>query len=527
MKVQGATLMNANTIFLQNDKDYRAELIYDGRASIKTLINEEMASSTQPLKQGQRNIIGICSDDIDLNLAASLIEIYRNHNEGKELSNSVESDLTSDSNGKESTTDPSTHINQIRSNIQKALEDVAEAVIRHQSANMKYIPSSGEARSKEFIDALHLLSSNKELFFMLMQDPSSRLLECLQNLFMSLGSTMLECDGETELQCGTYSPDQSVTSPSKLQRRHNSFLMEDKLVTRKMPKLNDTSCGVSRIVILKPSPARSHTSLISSSATSSPLSNHTNFHVQESGDKSDHHFSLRELKRRLRLAVSDNVKDKQLNSMSSTFHKAEVDSSRQLPVSSMLVASTDSSDCKIANEPSMVDKKTVPEDSEIGTKNDATDGVGSFSYEKAKTYLIGRLNSQGEDSTQIIQKCESFERLISLQENDTFSRSHCPQEKVGLAHESTNALDLHTIEQEGISVSSNPEMLHQETVSANTSDLTKVTLVEIKIDHESHQLNESTISDELNSNGNMLTYFCTLRSSAMYIFSFFLIFFSG
>jgi hypothetical protein len=57
-------------------------------------------------------------------------------------------------------------------------------------------------------------------------------------------------------------------------------------------------------------------------------------------------------------------------------------------------------------------------------------------------YLIKRLNRQ-EDSTQIIQKCESFEILISLPKNDTFSQSHCPQEKVGLAHESTNALDLH------------------------------------------------------------------------------------
>jgi hypothetical protein len=51
------------------------------------------------------------------------------------------------------------------------------------------------------------------------------------------------------------------------------------------------------------------------------------------------------------------VKDKQLNSMSSTFHKDEVDSSKQRPVASMLVASTDYSDSKIAMEPSMVYKK--------------------------------------------------------------------------------------------------------------------------------------------------------------------------
>jgi hypothetical protein len=71
----------------------------------------------------------------------------------------------------------------------------------------------------------------------------------------------------------------------------------------------------------------------------------------------DYHFSLRHLKRRPRLTVSDNVKDKQLNSMSNTFHKDEVDSSKKRPVASMLLASTDYSDGKIAKEPSMVYKK--------------------------------------------------------------------------------------------------------------------------------------------------------------------------
>jgi hypothetical protein len=192
--------------------------------------------------------------------------------------------------------------------------------------------------------------------------------------------------------------------------------------------------------------------------------------------------------------------------MSSIFHKVADDSSKQLPVASMLVASTDSSDCKIAEEPSIVDKKTVPEESENDTSNDATDGVGSFSYEKAKMYLIERINNQVEDSTQIVQKCESFEKLISLPGNDTFSPSNCPQEKVGLVHESANALDLHIIEREDISVSSNPEMLHQETVPAHTSNLTNKTLVELKINQGDHQLNESTISHELKNNGNMLMY---------------------
>lgn len=501
--------------FSQNGKDHTVELIYAGRSSIRTLMEEEMASNTQPLKQAQSNVTGICSEDIDLNLAASLMEIYRSRTEGQEIRNSIESGRRSISTDKENNTDPPAHLYQIPSSIQRALEDVAEAVIRHQSANKKYINSGDETRSREFVDALQLLSSDKELFLMLMQDPSSRLLECLQNLYISLESTKLdseEYDEETELHGMTNSLEQSVTSPSKVQRRHNSFLKEDRLVMRKPPKLNDSSRGLSRIVILKPSPARGHSSLISGSATSSPLSNHIDLQVQEASDKPDCHFSLRELKRRLRLAISDNRKDHQLISTSSNFHKAEADSGKLLPVTSMSetesLASTDSSDR--AKEPSIVDKKTVTEDSVSGMRNDVAHGVGvsSFSYEKAKMYIIERLNDQGEESYQIVQKSESFERLISLPGNDTFSPSNCPQEeKISIAHEAPESLNLHTIEQEDGSASPYSTRLYQATESADTSNLGTEMLIEPTIDHGSHPQNEGAISQELIHEGNLFMLF--------------------
>jgi len=492
-------------ISANNGKNRRVELIYAGRSSIRTLMEEEMASSTQPLKQAQSNVAGICSEDIDLNLAGSLMEIYRSHTEGQETRRSIESGRSSISTDEEKNTDPPAHHYQIPSSIQRALEDVAEAVIRHQSANKKYINSGDETRSREFVDALQLLSSNKELFLMLMQDPSSRLLECLQNLYMSLGSTKLdseEYDDGTELQGTTDSLEPSATSPSKVKRRHNSFLKEDGLVTRKPPKLNDGSRGLSRIVILKPSPARGHSSLISGSATSSPLSNHIDWQVQEGSDKHDCHFSLRELKRRLRIAISNNQKDHQLNSMSSDIHEAEADSGKLLPVTSMSetesLASTDSSDR--AKEPSIVDEKIVPEDSESGMRNDVAHGVGvsSFSYEKAKMYIIEKLNDQGEESYQIVQKSESFERLISLPENGTFSPIDFPQEeKISIAHEATKPLNLHTVEQEDGSASPYSTRQYEETESADTSNLGTETLIVPTIDHGSYPQNEGAISQEL------------------------------
>ncbi|XP_037478899.1 uncharacterized protein LOC119356097 isoform X1 [Triticum dicoccoides] len=486
-----------------NDRDHGAETIYAGRPSIRALMEEEMASGTQPLKQTERNTLGIFSSDvksvnlpegseIDLNLAASLMEIYRSHNGSQDSSDSVKSGNISYSVDQENNADAGAHTSRIPCVIQKALEDVAEAVISHQSANADYITSSGEARSKELVDALQLLSSNKELFLMLLRDPSSRLLQCLQNLYTSLGGPKLEpteSDEVNKLQVATNGIEQSEVSPSKVQRKYNSFLQEDKLVMRKPSQLNDTSRGLSTIVILKPSPARSQGSLISSSVTSSPLSNHNNMPGQVKSGKAPHHFSLRELRRRLKLATMS----------SSTFHNA--DPPKQFAVESMSISSesTDSSDCEIAKEPSIVvDKKTNFRDSGIGMGNDATHGVGSFSYEKARKHLIEKLDNQDEDISQTLHKSESIRRLISHPEDEAFSPSHSPPEEgISISQEATDS-SSQIIEQDDSSANFSPPSEDQETESTNASSSSaSKELNELRTDHGNHVLEEHTISQEL------------------------------
>ncbi|SPT19466.1 unnamed protein product [Triticum aestivum] len=484
-----------------NDRDHGAETFYAGRPSIRALMEEEMASGTQPLKQTERNTLGIFSSDvksvnlpegseIDLNLAASLMEIYRSHNGSQDSSDSVKSGNISYSVDQENNADAGAHPSRIPCVIQKALEDVAEAVISHQSANAEYITSSGEARSKELVDALQLLSSNKELFLMLLRDPSSRLLQCLQNLYTSLGGPKLEpadSDEVTKLQGATNGIEQSEVSPSKVQRKYNSFLQEDKLVMRKPSQLNDTSRGLSTIVILKPSPARSQGSLLSSSVTSSPLSNHNNTPGQVESGKAPHHFSLRELRRRLKLATMS----------SSTFQTA--DPPKQFAVESMSISSesTDSSDCEIAKEPSSVDKKTNFRDSGIGMGNDATHGVGSFSYEKARKHLIEKLDNQDEDISQTVQKSESIGRLISHPEDGAFSPSHSPpKEGISISQEATDS-SSQIIEQDDSSANFSPPSEDEETEPTSASSSGSKELDELRTDHGNHLSEENTISQEL------------------------------
>ncbi|KAG8083092.1 hypothetical protein GUJ93_ZPchr0014g46959 [Zizania palustris] len=473
-------------------------------------MEEEMASGTQILKETQRNIFAAHSDnlkhldlcegsDIDLDLSESLIELYKNHNGGHVGINLEGSVHSSNLIEKENNTDAGTHLKRIPSSIQKALEAVAEAVISHQSANGKYTSSSSEARSKEFVDALQLLSSNEQLFLMLLQDPSSRLLQCLQNLYISLGSPKLELaesDEETNLKVTCSSLEQSEISNYKVQKGHNYFLKEDKLVMRRPPKLHDNSRGLSRIVILKPTPTRSQTSLISNSAISSPLSSHTDSQGQVDSDKNVLNFSLRELKRRLRLAVSNNRKD----NMSSAFQKDDTTKQFLLESMSTSMPSIDSY-CEKADKSSTADKKTNPEDSGSGMGNDATHCVSSFSYEKAKKHLIERLDNQREDSSQMVHKSETFGRLISYSECDTFSPTHCPQEDVNLPRYSTDSTVLQTIEQEDSSANSNVPRKLQELILSDTRTLSNTQLDELKTGHGSHPFKESTISRESISEG--------------------------
>ncbi|KAI5011606.1 hypothetical protein ZWY2020_013743 [Hordeum vulgare] len=456
-----------------NDRNHGAEAIYAGRPSIRALMEEEMARS-----------------EIDLNLAASLMEIYRSHSESQDSSESAKSGNISYSVDQENNTDAAAPPSRIPCVIQKALEDVAEAVISHQQANAEYITSSGEARSKELVDALQLLSSNKELFLMLLRDPSSRLLQCLQNLYTSLGGPKLEPSEYvevTKLQGASNGVEQSEVSPNKVRRKHNSFLQEDKLVMRKPSQLNDTSRGLSTIVILKPSPARSQGNLISSSVTSSPLSNHNNLQGQVESGKPPHHFSLRELRRRLRLATMS----------SSTFQNA--DPPKQFAVESMSVSSesTDSSDCEIAKEQSIVDKKTNFRDSGIGMGNDATHGVSSFSYEKARKHLIEKLDNQDEDISQILHKSESIGRLISYPEDDAFSPSNPPPEEgISISQEAADSRSQ-IIEQDDSSTDFSPPSKDQETESTNASSAASKELDDLRTDRGNHLPEEHTISQEL------------------------------
>ncbi|CAM0903388.1 unnamed protein product [Alopecurus aequalis] len=519
-----------NRIMAADDgRDHVVQGSFAGRASIKALMEEEMASSTQPLKQTQRNTFAVLSNDkksvnlpeaseIDLNLAASLKEIYRSHNESQDRSGSVESGNYAID--QEKNADAGAHPNRIPIIIQKALEDVAEAVISHQKANAEYITNSGEARSKELVDALQLLSSNKELFLMLLRDPSSRLLQCLQNLYTSLGGSELEPadpDKVTKFQGVTKGIEQSEVSPRKLQRKHNSFLKEDKLVMRKPSQLNDTSRGLSTIVILKPSTARNQSSLISSSVTSSPPSNHANLQGQVESGKPGHHFSLRELRRRLRLAT-----------MSSTFQNA--DPPKQFPVERMSISSesTDSSDCEISKQPSMVGKEADFGDSGIGMGNDATHGVGSFSYEKARKHLIEKLENQDEDISDTLRKSESIGRLISYPDYEEFSPSQCPTEEgISASQEATDS-GLQCPTEEGISISQEatdsglqiveqddgsanliPPSEYQETLSTDASTSVSEQLDELSTYHGNHQLEEHTISQELTNEDVKNLQLCT------------------
>ncbi|KAL5213646.1 hypothetical protein ABZP36_002798 [Zizania latifolia] len=343
------------------------------RASIKALMEEEMASGTQILKETQRNIFAAHSDDLNFEVCeslgriASLVEFYRNHNGGPDVITLEGSVHFSNLIEKENNTDAGTHLKRIPSSFQKALE-------------------------------------------------ASRLLPCLQNLY--IGSPKLELaesDEETNLKVTSNSSEQSEVSNYKVHKGHNSFLKEDKLAMRRPPKLH-------------------HNSL-----------------------QFRHHFSLRELKRRLILAIS-NKRD----NMSSAFQKD--DSTKQFLPGSMS-SSMPSLKVEVAWEMMPLI-------------------VSALSRMKKKR-IIERLDNQRDGSSQMVYKSETFGRLISYAEHDAFSQTHCPQEDVILPQYSTDSSALRTIEQDDSSSISNPPRNW------------------MNIGHGNHPFKD-TISQEFNSEGILI-----------------------
>jgi len=182
--------------------------------------------------------------------------------------------------------------------ILKALNEIAKVFLNQKLVDSKELISNVEVQSREFIDALEILSSNKDMLVKCSQDPNLPLLKHIQNI----QDALVECKVPGEETTTSDQPeDASRNELFQKQSRHKLFRRKDR------PKGSDSSLDISKIVVLKPNRAGSQNDSVTQTLSSSPLSDHSLKH-QEEGERTKSYFSFKGIKRRLKHVMGENTK---------------------------------------------------------------------------------------------------------------------------------------------------------------------------------------------------------------------------
>lgn len=167
----------------------------------------------------------------------------------------------------------------------------ASRVLISQFTDGKSVTEDGKIQaSKELIDALRIIDSNKEAFLKLLQDPNSQLVKNIQ----SMQDVRVE-EGKFKVVTGSNLLDQGASTG----KQQNFFWRKFKGLERNQSKNSDASEDLNRIVVLQPGPVVSRnleSASFSGSLPESPLSVGKGDQVNRVSST----FSFAEFKRRLK-----------------------------------------------------------------------------------------------------------------------------------------------------------------------------------------------------------------------------------
>ncbi|XP_062205097.1 uncharacterized protein LOC133907091 isoform X2 [Phragmites australis] len=170
------------------------------------------------------------------------------------------------------------------------------------------------AQSKQFKDALEILSSNKELFLKLLQKPNPHIVDNIQkhqNRAVTAGLEPNKIPGQTNFVGGRRGSNQHplATKEQAKEGKYMFFWRKDKSNRRQMPETTNGAQTVSKIVILKPNPERR----IGQKATTSARSLHQEpcaSHAPECSGREASKFSIKEVKKRFRIVTGGSRRER-------------------------------------------------------------------------------------------------------------------------------------------------------------------------------------------------------------------------
>uniref|UniRef100_A0A1D1YAT0 DUF4378 domain-containing protein n=1 Tax=Anthurium amnicola TaxID=1678845 RepID=A0A1D1YAT0_9ARAE len=219
---------------------------------------------------------------------------------------------------------PDSQVVQDHSTLHKVLIEIAEVLINQDA---KAILSETSHQLEELLNASDILSA-REILLKLFQDPSLILLRCIQEIKNDQegkSSKPESCELLEECHASSRQCEESV-SHKTLQKKnvHNFFLKKDKLQEEKVSNGNDSAQPLNKIVVLKPTPPRNQ----NSSNAINPISSQSCDNLGPVADSEGiaSHFSLKEIKRRLKNVIGDSKKGQHILSMDGILHRIPYES---------------------------------------------------------------------------------------------------------------------------------------------------------------------------------------------------------
>ncbi|XP_058076021.1 uncharacterized protein LOC131224723 isoform X2 [Magnolia sinica] len=311
--------------------------------------------------------------------------------------------------------------------IEEKLSEDAESFLNQKFIHAKQLIRDGALhRSKEYMDLLEILNSNKELFQKLLQDPNSLLVKHIQELRNAQSEKLSKVEGVgNSKQCN----DETVShKQSGKQNMHSFFRRKDK--TTQIKNVSN------KIVILKPkNPVTIRDSMTLTSSSSSSQSHYTSGNQAES-ERFTSHFSLTEITRKLKHAIRERKKEQNSTSADGILHRIPTRLQDSRAICSTSSQSERTSEHSKLNEcQSSIEYEAAFSSSDNQGDSNQMTVVSPHQrdcnvYNEAKKHLAQMLNAgHGGEDLPTGQSPRTLGRILSMPECNMLSLRSSPRDK--------------------------------------------------------------------------------------------------
>ncbi|XP_054783226.1 uncharacterized protein LOC129290475 [Prosopis cineraria] len=184
------------------------------------------------------------------------------------------------------------------------VKDAIHEFVNQITFNGKDLPEDEKFTcSQELMQVLQVISSDKELFLRLLQDPNSLLRKHVQELGNSQGTDFKEHNPVTGFSMSKQEPNNLEEATEVVNHKQRNFLGKKVTSQGKSPaKGNDNTESSKRIVTFKPGPMGLRNSETENNLFSS-INSHDINHPKDHHGRVSSHFSLTEIKKKLKHAM--------------------------------------------------------------------------------------------------------------------------------------------------------------------------------------------------------------------------------